>query len=295
MGEVTGIGWTDHTFNGWIGCTEVGPGCVPCYARELDRKYQYGVKGDARYDTIAPMAPNWGDEAPRYRTAPSNWKQPLKWNTAAMIEETPSKVFAHSLSDVFDNRVPDQWRADLFELWRQTPWLRWQVVTKRVSNIKKMLPPDWGVNGYPNVGLVITTVNQEEFDRDRPRLLSIPAAWHGFSIEPQLGPIIVPDEMLRGWYGSLWFITGGESAQGSRNHPMIDKDTGQVRVPVRYDPDWARALIGATRNHMHATVFVKQLGAKPISLPEPQDGMGKDPMAWPEDLRVQEFPLELLS
>jgi hypothetical protein len=25
------IEWTDHTFNPWIGCTKVSPGCAHCY------------------------------------------------------------------------------------------------------------------------------------------------------------------------------------------------------------------------------------------------------------------------
>jgi protein gp37 len=29
------IGWTDHTFNPWIGCQKVSPGCDHCYAEEL--------------------------------------------------------------------------------------------------------------------------------------------------------------------------------------------------------------------------------------------------------------------
>lgn len=32
MGENSGIAWTDNTFNPWIGCTKVSPGCDHCYA-----------------------------------------------------------------------------------------------------------------------------------------------------------------------------------------------------------------------------------------------------------------------
>lgn len=32
MGDVTGIEWTDHTFNPWMGCVRVSPGCEHCYA-----------------------------------------------------------------------------------------------------------------------------------------------------------------------------------------------------------------------------------------------------------------------
>ena len=32
MAENSGIAWTTHTFNPWVGCTKVGPGCDHCYA-----------------------------------------------------------------------------------------------------------------------------------------------------------------------------------------------------------------------------------------------------------------------
>lgn len=37
MAEFSAIEWTDHTFNPWIGCTKVGPGCDNCYAADLSR------------------------------------------------------------------------------------------------------------------------------------------------------------------------------------------------------------------------------------------------------------------
>lgn len=45
MGENSGIEWTKHTFNGWIGCTKVGPGCDHCYAETWDAR---GMQGGAR-------------------------------------------------------------------------------------------------------------------------------------------------------------------------------------------------------------------------------------------------------
>jgi protein gp37 len=32
MAERSKIEWTDSTFNPWIGCTNVSPGCEHCYA-----------------------------------------------------------------------------------------------------------------------------------------------------------------------------------------------------------------------------------------------------------------------
>lgn len=285
MGTKTGIGWTDHTHNEWIGCTVAGPGCDFCYARDLDARYQWGVK---REDRTPGVAPHWGIGAPRYLTSKNNRWRPHEWNAAAESAGRPAKVFCNSLSDVFDNEVQQEWREGLFRTWRATPWLRWQVVTKRVPNIAKMLPADWGPNGYPNVGFVATVCDQTEFDRDAPRLLRIPAAWHGFSIEPQLGEIILPGWLLT-HPGSLWFITGGESRQG-----LTSAAAGAERP---YDPCWAFTLTHAARWARDAgrewRVFVKQMGCKPVGLPTPRDGMGKDPVDWPAPLRVQEFVPEL--
>lgn len=32
MSEKSKIEWADHTFNLWVGCTKVSPGCDHCYA-----------------------------------------------------------------------------------------------------------------------------------------------------------------------------------------------------------------------------------------------------------------------
>lgn len=281
MGENSNIAWTDHTFNSWIGCSEVGPGCDSCYARDLDRRYQYGLaKPDADANRAAGIAPHW-QSGNRHRTAASNWRRPIVWNEAARTAGKPAKVFAHSMSDVFDNQVPRVWREDLFELWRGTPWLRWIVLTKRVSNIARMLPKDWG-NGYPNVGLMATVVTQAEFNRDAPRLLSIPARWHGFSMEPQIDRILVSGRVAQ-HRGSVWIITGGESRQT------------YGKPPRPYDPAWAAGLIKASQMAANIYVFVKQLGAAPVGQPAPVDGAGVDERVWPEWLRVREFPPELLT
>ncbi len=39
MGEHSAIEWTDHTFNPWIGCTKVSPGCDNCYAERWDKRF----------------------------------------------------------------------------------------------------------------------------------------------------------------------------------------------------------------------------------------------------------------
>lgn len=182
MAENTKIEWAHHTFNPWIGCTKVGPGCDNCYAEADFDKRRHVV--------------HWGPNQPRKRTAPSTWAQPLRWNKMAEAEGTRYRVFCASLADVFDNEVPDEWRLDLFRLIRDTPHLDWLLLTKRIGNARIMLsnvrlqaeeyidPFPW-----PNAWIGATITSQVEADRDIPKLLDVPAAKRFLSMEPLLGPV----------------------------------------------------------------------------------------------------------
>ena len=67
---------------------------------------------------------------------------------------------------------------------KQTQNLRWILLTKRIGNARKMLPADWSDGGYGHVGLMATLANQEEWDRDWPKLAATPA---GGSVGPVQG------------------------------------------------------------------------------------------------------------
>lgn len=198
MGEVSAISWTDASYNPWIGCTKVSPACDFCYA-ENDNARRKWVEG-------------WGAGMPRRRTKTA--KDVLQWDRKAAALGKPLRVFCASLADVFDNEVPQEWRDDLWALVKATTNLRWILLSKRIGNATKMLPKDWP---YPNAGLMATLANQEEWDRDFPKLMRVPAAWHGVSAEPLLGKI----EIGRGveLHGLPdWIITGGES--GAQRRPL---------------------------------------------------------------------------
>jgi protein gp37 len=238
MAEQSKIEWCDHTFNPWEGCQKVGPGCDHCYAETRNARYGGGI------------AVNWGPGAPRRRTSVSNWKKPLQWNAAhaAFFAEhgRRQRVFCASLADVFDNAVDPAWRMDLFSLIAQTPNLDWLLLTKRIGNVQKMSSGDGLMFDMiaRRVWLGISVVNQEEADRDIPKLLAVPAAKRFLSMEPLLGPVDLlknSDPLCRcdgcmsmarkhpehpGLQRIDWVIVGGESGAGAR--PM--------------HPDWARSL-----------------------------------------------------
>lgn len=205
MAENSGIEWTTHTFNPWIGCTKISPACDHCYAETWDNRF-----GGER----------WGPKAPRTRT--KSWSGPRKWNRLAEGGTTRPRVFCASLADVFDNHrsIESAWRADLWALIKETPNLDWLLLTKRPQNITKFLPEDWG-NGYANVWLGMTVENQAEYDKRKASFLSVPAAIRFLSMEPLLGPVD-----LGGANGINWVIAGGEN--GPTHRPM--------------DIDWVRFI-----------------------------------------------------
>ena len=203
MAEDTDISWADHTFNPWWGCTHVSPACDHCYAERDNRRFK--------------LAPGWGPGVPRRRMSEDYWKGPRRWNRKAERTGYRPLVFCASMADIFDNEVDPSWRVDLWALVRETPYLRWIFLTKRIGNAPKMLPPDWP---YPHAGLMATLESQEVWDRDFLKLMRAPAAWHGVSAEPLLGSIDIGDARPE------WIITGGESGFGFR--PL--------------DMDWIRSL-----------------------------------------------------
>ena len=259
MAEST-IEWTDYTFNGWIGCTRVSPGCDNCYAAAQDKFRGWTSEG-------------WGAGKPRRRTSDGNWKQPLRWNAAARRDGLRRRVFCSSLADVFDNEAPDGWRADLARLIQATPSLDWQLLTKRIGPASHMLAAMFPGGTPENVWLGATIVNRQELLRDGPKLKAVQAHVRFWSAEPLLEDLgIVPAELLPDWV-----IVGGES--GPKARPM--------------EIAWAESLVGQCRA-AGAQVFVKQLGAKPQRSGQSyreSSGKGSAMLQWPRGLRIREMPV----
>lgn len=191
------IEWTDHTFNPWIGSTQVSPACKLCYAMILMA---------LRYHRV-----EWGPGKPRLRTTAQYWPQPLRWNREAESAGCRARVFCASLADVFDGESPhvlDAWRADLWQLIDQTPHLDWLLLTKRPGSVLRMVP--WGEHWPHNVWIGTSVENNVWAQNRLPILSRIPAVVRFISAEPLLGNV-----SLSG-YDIDWVIAGGESGHGFR-------------------------------------------------------------------------------
>lgn len=236
------IEWTDHTFNPWIGCQKVSPGCQHCYAETYGNRF--GVQ--------------WGPQGERKRTSPANWRKPITWNRqnwmqcldcgnreglrtirigsgrfacsscgGQNVEPTRQRVFCASLADVFEDRpelIP--WRAELFDLIANTPNLDWLLLTKRPEHIRRLWPWTPTVE-RPNIWLGTSVENQEQANKRIPELLLAPGSVRFLSCEPLLGPVDLTAIRRPRFAPAIdWVIAGGESGPHAR--PM--------------HPDWARSL-----------------------------------------------------
>lgn len=282
MAEESKIEWTDATFSSWIGCTEVSEACDACYAREQNafRKWNGGV---------------WGAGTKRKVMSDNYWKQPLIWEQKAALTGKILKVFSSSLADVFDSEAPSGQRERLFDLIRKTPHLFWLLLTKRPHLISRMLPADWGTQGYQNVALG-TTVERQKYARIRlDYLFENPAPVYFVSAEPLIEPLElasveipkpigdprpVTRESFLGPGRVSWLIVGGES--GGKARP--------------FDVAWARSLRDQCASN-GAAFFMKQLGAKPVEdgsvIPVKRKGDQLEDL--PADLRIRQFPKEFCA
>lgn len=266
MGKETGIKWTDSTFNSWWGCTKVGPACDDCYAEGVDENRSKQKASDGVL--------HWGHGAPRLRMSEHTRNEPYSWQRQADKFEAEHgrrrRVFTLSMGDLFDNEVPDDWRKEHFETMEACDRLEWQICTKRVSNIAKMVPEEWSRKsrevieelptigeeykrftagpikyGWPqHVGVLITVVTQAEADRDVPRLLDLKKRfgipWVGISYEPAQEGID-----WRPWLNvipvmttSISALSGGKVGETGFHWEPTYEIGDPHRTPIKSDLDW---------------------------------------------------------
>lgn len=289
MGRDSGIKWTKHTFNKWVGCTKVSPGCANCYAEVWARDNK-----DIR----------WGLGQPRRLTSTHNQNNPFRWEREAAKTGERTFVFSASLSDWLDPEVPAEWLAGLLDTVVKTPRLTWQLLSKRpelwrermhacllVEGVNPAIK-DW-LDGKPpaNVWVGTTVEDQARADLRIPALEAIPAVLRFLSCEPLIGGVDL--NLMRDYAGDPsvpggtypvptgeigWVIIGGESGDNARPFAL----------------EWARSLVRQCQE-AGVPVFVKQYGDRPVdggvAVPITSDAGGNQD-EWEPELRVREFPAE---
>lgn len=218
--------WWDVSWNPVEGCSPISEGCERCWAQGFLRRFRKTT--DIQY-------------------FPERLQQPLKWRK-------PRRVFVCSLSDPFHDQVCCERLDNIWLTMALSPQHTHFVLTKRPKNASmylsaqstnerlfkryQLILPDivaseqrpvdlpyeliWPL---PNVFLGVTAENQQRLDERWTYLREIPTSVLWFSLEPLLGPIVLPNDFLS--YGNRgWCVVGGETGPGAR--PM--------------HPNWVRSI-----------------------------------------------------
>jgi protein gp37 len=280
MSDTTAISWCDATFNPWWGCQKVSPACDHCYAeRDANRfaptRVLWGVDSERRtFDAKHWQQPlRWAKRAFEQCTD-CGWRG---YHTSLRHEggehfcpacgsgnwrPARLRVFCASMGDWLDLDAPLEEFIKLLELVRATPELDWLLLSKRVGNWGKRLNQAlnasdsiglrewlalWLSGDAPrNVWLGATVINQEEADRDVPKLLAVPARVRFLSIEPMLGPVDLRFHIFSEPTGN-WRTNGGKRqmelrrpADGGLHWVIAGGESGPHARPAH--PAWLRSL-----------------------------------------------------
>ena len=189
-----------------------------------------------------------------------------------------SKVFVNSMSDLFHPKVPTEFINQVFKAIETRPDVTFQVLTKRPEEIHLRMP---NLRPFPRNVWLGVSVEMRIYTGRIDELIA--TGWkYGelgghhclkfVSFEPLLadiGTVKFHYLLSRVKQGISWVIIGGES--GPHHRPM--------------KIEWARNLVRQAKDQGVA-VWMKQLGGiRP----------GGDLEDFPEDLRIREFPKEVIN
>ncbi len=239
------------------GCQKISAGCKWCYALTLAEQ----KRGTAAF-------PNGFDLTIR----PHKLKEPFK------LKE-PTMIFTNSMSDLFWDKVPNNYRHQIVDVIEQTPQHEYQVLTKRPEAMlafskERKLPPNFWAG---------TTIENAKSLHRLDILKQVDAEIRFVSFEPLIGQLGMLDLS-----GIQWAISGGESGRHmwkeneckKRGLVFYDR-TVKTWFPREDRMDWIREIRDSCIAH-GTKFFHKQWGG---SYPEAA-GRELDGRFWSEFPRI---------
>ncbi|MDS1348563.1 DUF5131 family protein [Planktothrix agardhii] len=308
----TTISWCDEVCNPIVGCSKISAGCERCYAAtaaksaRLQQFWQYREVKEWNGHVVFV-----GEQLMK----PFHWKK-------------PKRIFVGSMTDLFHENTPDEWRDRIFSVIALNPSHTFQLLTKRPALMRDYLMGakqrirraavdlgrklnlsyetyepyetcqfDWPLS---NLWLGVTAENQAMADKRIPLLMQIPAKVRFLSCEPLLEPInlskflpIEWSEIAEDWIES-WPGIGSYSTNDYPSWVIAGGESGAGARPCHVD--WLRDIASQCQS-AKVPVFIKQLGSNALqghivngSKLKLKDRKGSDINEFPEDLRLQQFP-----
>lgn len=209
----TSIEWTDATWNPVAGCTVISPGCTNCYAMRMAARLE--AMSVVKYAGLTRKSGRRFVWTGKIRLDDKALDAPRSWSK-------PRRIFVNSMSDLFHERVPEEFVSRAWRVMAETPRHTYQILTKRPDRMAELAAT---LPLLRNVWLG-TSVEDANFLHRIDHLRRIPAAVKFISFEPLIGSVAGAD--LRNIH---WAIVGGES--GPRARPMQVQWVGEIEAMCR--------------------------------------------------------------
>jgi protein gp37 len=216
MAGLSDIEWTDATWNPVAGCLMVSPGCTNCYAMRMASRLQAmdhpNYRATVRKSGGRPVWTGKINLIEKALDVPLSWKK-------------PRKIFVNSMSDLFQDGVPDTFIARVWEVMTKADQHIYQILTKRPENMRRVVT-QLKLKPAPHIWLGTSVESSAYVDRI-DELRETPAGVRFISFEPLIGAV-----------GSVnlkdihWAIVGGESGPSARemNSSWVDEIKRQCRA-----------------------------------------------------------------
>ena len=229
----TGIIWTELTWNPVSGCQKISQGCKFCYAERMANDRAGG-----------PAFPHGFGLTIR----PKKLLEPLK------LKE-PTLIFVNSMSDMFWEKIPEEYRLRMLDTIEKTPQHEYQILTKRPE---RMLEFSLAHPLPQNFWAGVSVENKATLSR-LDVLRKVKASIRFVSFEPLLENLGALD--LK---GIQWAIVGGESGPHLFRQDIRDERSlaaySDKRWYPRQDRVWWVESIRNECNQQDVKFFFKQWG-----------------------------------
>jgi protein gp37 len=113
MAGSSDIEWTEATWNPIAGCVLLSPGCTNCYAQRLAARLQ--AMGLPKYQGTTRKTGKRHVWTGRLNVDEASFEAPIHWRR-------PLRIFVNSMSDLFQDGVPDDVIWSIWSVMRKAHW-----------------------------------------------------------------------------------------------------------------------------------------------------------------------------
>lgn len=208
---MTKIEYAEISWNPYLGCEKISPGCKNCYAIQTGKRLiSFGVYD---YDYVI-CGNDWNGETIFRKT---QIDKPSRYTRKKRI------IFVCTMGDIFYEKIPFEWTNSVFSVMSDNDNHIYLVLTKRPKRMQeffKWKSKQHGIEWIPKPNIWFgVTVENSEYEWRIDELMKVPEIVRFISAEPLLSHIEIMDRLVTNQIH--WVVAGPET--GPKKRPMERK------------------------------------------------------------------------